>query len=598
MSSDERISKQYLRQLAQASCLLIVILMSGPRCEAQWRELPLRQKLGDFVGIYFLDKFGLPDVGFIGTTTYDTAGFLGGIFKTTDAGNSWRRLDVRSDVFDFDFKDASVGWAGTNADVFKTTDGGETWRQTNSHTTALSIEYCPESHGLFINGAFSQNTALVSWDEGETWVRDGPYKGASTGPGLSFWQDGVGVFCRYTMPWQRTTDGGHTWADLAIDSTPVFEPLAVRGTSIGYGLTLMGNVLKTEDQWTTWSVAHVFPYLNGLNPPGGRFASHLEHNYTSGCMIGTYDSVYALLPEGPYLSTDSGVTWKYLCGVASTRYSGWYSQMQGNRHFYKTASKLYISTLDTDDVARLWVLDFDSLHTTGFASARFRDGGVRASTSPGDDVEVYYSNTTTDSNVASDSAHFIVRYDSESLRLKNVSGENGWQIVSKTNPSAGSLDVWLQSNGTLTTLPILSTTFSTILSDTTAKVYLEEPVIYSHRKNCDCEVTNNPSSDSVTIDFTGCGGPTLWHFMQTGQIFDLLSVSPNPAANALNVEVAERGDGAVKAEVMDLLGATRVTRDIPAGSTRFDISSLPSGTYFLRLSESGEVRTRRFVVSR
>jgi hypothetical protein len=105
--------------------------------------------------------------------------------------------------------------------------------------------------------------------------------------------------------------------------------------------------------------------------------------------------------------------------------------------------------------------------------------------------------------------------------------------------------------------------------------------------------------DTVMVYVTSeCGDSTVRHFMRSAQIFDLLSLSPNPASNELTVEIVQHTEGTVHAEIMDVLGASIVSREILSGTTRLDIRALVSGTYFLRLSQSGEVRTQRFVVER
>lgn len=564
---------------AWSRLLLLCFCICGTRANAQWRCI-FAHRLGDIEGVYFLDNVGHPEVGFIGTNEESWPGFSTGIFKTTDYGASWQRLGPADQVLTFCFMDADTGWAGALGGIYKSTDQGNTWVY-KTKGTGHNLSFDNIGGGLFFGGDDPGFFAHLSWNRGETWTADGPFLGDCNSAGASFWDGGLGVMIMdgRCVPWAKTTDGGHTWSDLLIDST-TSQPLCVFGTRTAFCLTMHGSVLRTDDAWDTWRILKRFTVA----------PTHL----TTGVVMGKIDSLFVLLDEGAYMSLDTGISWTYLCGVPSGLLFNPFSETWA-RHFYKVGNRLYIPTLDTDTISRLWLLDLDSLHASGFVRIEATDNSKTISISPGKRVSLYCSNSTVDTSAIADSAHFVIRYDENSLSLESWTGMNGWYVIN-TIQQPGSIEVWLHGTRTLNTLPILSTRFSTVLADTVTNVYLDQPVIYSHRRNCDCAVTSNLGGDSVKIDFLGCGGPTLWHFMQTGTIFELLSVSPNPAASELEVTIDKRDETPVSVEVTDLLGKEQLRTSITGLNRTLDISRLPSGAYFLRLSSSGEVRTRRFVI--
>jgi len=72
------------------------------------------------------------------------AGTTNGLFKTTDAAASWRRIekglaDTYISAILIDPSNPNILYAGTRKGVHKTTDGGETWVQTIEGLTTLNI---------------------------------------------------------------------------------------------------------------------------------------------------------------------------------------------------------------------------------------------------------------------------------------------------------------------------------------------------------------------------------------------------------------------------------------------------------------------------
>jgi hypothetical protein len=140
--------------------------------------------------------------------------------------------------------------------------------------------------------------------------------------------------------------------------------------------------------------------------------------------------------------------------------------------------------------------------------------------------------------------------------------------------------------------------FATILAKPQASITVQPLWYRVDSLDIPCWSPEPQAPDTLTAYFDGCGNDLLWHFIQTGSIFELLSVDPNPASQSVTLVLDKRDAGEVAISVSDLLGNERLATATSQARETLDVSKLPSGTYFLRASEAGTVRTRRFVINR
>lgn len=243
---------------------------------------------------------GNPMVSYVGSAS-------GGIFKTEDAGTSWRPIFDGQDV-------ASIGalaiapsnhkhvWAGTGETflirpahamgngVYKSTDAGKTWTNMGLHATARIsrvIVHPTDSNIVYV-------AAL----------------GHAHGP-----QQERGVY--------KTTDGGKTWerilfvdentgcSDLSIDPQhPDILFAAMWQVEVKtWGLNSGGagsGIYRTKDGGKTWE-----PLRNGL--PGG--VNHPVGKTSVDVAYSNPNIVYALIEDkapGIYRSEDGGDSWKLM----------------------------------------------------------------------------------------------------------------------------------------------------------------------------------------------------------------------------------------------------------------------------------------------
>ena len=201
-------------------------------------------------------------------------GSAGTIIRTTDGGRAWTLLDpaIANDIVDIFMLNRMEGWALAYKTgdtslwtlVLATTDGGESWTSSTFPRPDVilnSIHWFDNQH---------------AWATGE----------------------------RATLV--RTIDGGRTWTDAVLDSSP--PPLGdlrqIRfmspfyGYAVGGRFDLTGVVWRTSDGGETWTAHVVAPepvndvhFIDSLNVIG---------------VTGDYD-----YGSGMVRTTDGGITWQY-----------------------------------------------------------------------------------------------------------------------------------------------------------------------------------------------------------------------------------------------------------------------------------------------
>ncbi len=570
--------------------------------QAQWKLL--KASPGNFEVIYFLDLPGPSRIGFLGG--FDS------LFKTTDGGSTWKPIifdDPNAGYGgvtrynDITFKDSITGWVATDFGGFKTTDGGETWflvtiNDSGSGGTVWGIYYDKVSDGLFLS-TFAGAAPVwhgfneLSWDEGVTWKpfasvgneNSGGFAFADGNNGLLSWGD------YWPAPWWRTTDGGHSWNALSFD-TACWQPLAIARTKTYFAVSSPGNVFRTDNAGDTWSLIYSFP-------PQIRMPDGPDSGQTGSCIRGNLDSLYVMACSGCYLSTDQGLSWKYLCGVPDLRIP--------TQRFYLRDKLLYVIGFDSTRYAQLWMLNIDSLNTvTSSSSVQLGNGLKQETIYSGDTVRVYYlSDSGLGSEIGSDSISISISFDTNSLSLVRFVPDSGWSIKdsSYSNGTYHLLLVDSDSLGLDSSAVILRADFASYLSSTPqSKVYLDSVHFYGHRLNCDCAVASVTGADSVEIDFEGCADSLLLAAMSGKPLFTIESIQPNPAQDEITVHLS--GNVQPVIEMYDALGRSVLncnptTPQPPpsiGGGVILDVSNVPSGIYFVRVSAGGYVQSRSVVV--
>jgi hypothetical protein len=142
--------------------------------------------------------------------------------------------------------------------------------------------------------------------------------------------------------------------------------------------------------------------------------------------------------------------------------------------------------------------------------------------------------------------------------------------------------------GTLRCIIYLSDSLQTSVSLASASITSDDP-------RC---LALSTSTDAVTISITGCGDSTLARFMQTGSPFTIESIVPNPAQNKITVDLSRKSEAPIVYDLFDELGRSWFHGLISSLQTSFSVTSLASGSYYIRVSTDGYVQTQKIQIER
>jgi photosystem II stability/assembly factor-like uncharacterized protein len=198
---------------------------------------------------YAEGQIDLPDdlyaVTAIGADRLWAAGYFGAIYRTSDGGKNWQKLNGLTDqsIYDISFADEKNGWAvGRRGFVIHTTDGGDTWE-------VQSIPRKPAQH-LFAVQAVDANTAWAVGDWGGRYY---------TGDAGKTWEDRSFILTADSPAWKYLSEdelatvaaGGKIYDDIFLND--VFFADKQHGWMAGE----YGYIFRTDDGGQTWERGHI-----------------------------------------------------------------------------------------------------------------------------------------------------------------------------------------------------------------------------------------------------------------------------------------------------------------------------------------------------
>jgi photosystem II stability/assembly factor-like uncharacterized protein len=595
-------------RLRQFLIVPLFILSLPLASHAQWRMLhdfsnPLDDPAGltSISALYFLDLPGAPRIGFLGITTDDvnftTASEGGQVWKTIDGGITWTQVGPINDPFffckevnDFVFKDSLTGWmvaAANNADggCYKTTDGGLTWvRLPGVSGECLSIYYHRVSNRLVLTRS-ADRFGLTSTDEGTNW------QSLNTNfSSCSFSDDLIGILSGigapntiYDGPNSLTTDGGVTWSHVSANLR-CSRPLAIQGTKTFFILVDSNRVYRSDDGGSNWMEVFRFPFSNP------RF--NIEK------LFGDLQHMYAQTIYGVFSSSDEGKSWQSFCGPAN--FLGDIGLQKG---FYQKGVYIYAAQLSSPSYgAKLWI------NTTGLAT------GPRlnlASESSNQSISEPPGGTATflirtpkalPNGFVADSVSVTLNFDSDVASHVTDAAAPGWTIRT-VRSEQGSVRIKLVKLAGTTLEPdsVIGTIHfrANLAARTSTSIALGEVDWDSDSSYYDCIASLLGSTDSVQLNVTlSCGDSLMLAALRHEPLFEIASLRPNPASRELRIELTHKLDAPVHIGLFDALGAIKKSFESNRTESTLDVSDLPNGVYYLRVSQSGFVQSRKVVISR
>jgi photosystem II stability/assembly factor-like uncharacterized protein len=265
--------------------------------------------------IYFVNE----NIGFV-------VGYNGNIFKTTDAGTTWRKQNSGTilHLHSVYFIDENVGFVSGNAMsecldadcgkgsvLLKTINGGDTWTKTffPDYIRILSLKFFNPLNGIAIihkpdlPNSRDEYVATTS-DGGSNWnlldLQIKPYSGSL------YFVDNIAFVSGENNQIFKSTDRGQTWQTI---STPIESNYDIRNVyfyneNIGY-IDGISHIYKTIDGGLNWEETN-FPFTYF-----GTFHFSSENEGFNIQVITVYDGGDFPTFKGSisYETLDGGITW-------------------------------------------------------------------------------------------------------------------------------------------------------------------------------------------------------------------------------------------------------------------------------------------------
>ena len=395
----------------------------------------------DNIGVFVLKTSPAGDV---------YAGTLRSIYKSTDQGVTWNKVDVsfpqNGYAEDIAVDDSGNIYVTNNYNgIYKSTDGGNSWAQTNNGFP---------SSKYFRKVVFTTNDILLasdlyrgiykSTDFGANWVQ------SNSGYDTTFYVTSFNsntsgeIFISTAGAGPlKSTDNGNSWVSIQGDlSLPYTSDIDFTSNGDLY-VTIVQQLYKSTNGGTNW--INITTTFNGF----GFQSSYIDNN----------DNVWATTQNsGVIKSTDSGITWNnYTSGLTSTDVSSVVSDASGNLYASITGKGLYSSTDNGNTWNKITIVNYEEDTYIRTVEAIPSGGlivynvynGVKTST----DFSTWNSFSTGLTNQAiqklavSDDYYYAAGWDGKIFRSPRSAAN--WIEITDTSVSGYVYDLFVSSTGDL-----------------------------------------------------------------------------------------------------------------------------------------------------
>jgi photosystem II stability/assembly factor-like uncharacterized protein len=268
------------------------------------------------------------------------SGSGGTVLRTSDGGETWKRLSVTSEALDFRDIDAidertayvlSIG-NGAASRIYKTIDAGASWtlqfKNDDEKAFLDAMSFSDRDHGLLIGDSINGQLYILRTENGgKSWLRlpasglppalenEGAFAASGTniamvGTNYAWIGTGAAAMARVL----RTTDGGRSWqvATTPLQSGPSAGIFSIAFRDRKHGVAVGGDYKKE-----TSAEANL-----AFTKDGGA-SWQLGKGLTGFRSVVTYvgDKLVAIGPSGADYSSDDGKTWTAIPGAGFDTFS-------------------------------------------------------------------------------------------------------------------------------------------------------------------------------------------------------------------------------------------------------------------------------------
>jgi photosystem II stability/assembly factor-like uncharacterized protein len=297
----------------------------------------------DNIGVFVLKISSAGDV---------YAGTLRSIYKSTDQGVAWNKVDASlpqngyAEDITFDNSD-NIYVTNTYEGIYKSTDGGNSWTLFSnglpSSKYVRRIEFTSNNILLLSDlyrGIYKSTDFGANWGQSNTGLDSTYYVSSfnSNSAGDIFIStSGNGPF--------KSTDNGNSWVSIQGDlSLPYTSDIDFTSNGDLY-LTIVQQLYKSTNGGVNW--ANITTMFNGF----GFQTAYVDNN----------DNVWATtINSGIIKSSDAGANWiNYTVGLTSTNVSSLVSDNSGNLYASIPGKGLYSSTDNGDSWNKITIVNYE-----------------------------------------------------------------------------------------------------------------------------------------------------------------------------------------------------------------------------------------------
>ena len=184
------------------------------------------------------------------------------LYRSTDAGRQWRPMPtpVITKFASLSFPTSRTGFFAYEGGLFRTTNGGNSWQRV-SRRNLRNARFATPRIGLASSFVADRNELVYTTDGGAQWRRSTLPRGTTISAiavldQRHWWLDGSSSAPSRGLLF-RTSDGGRHWDAIRFPSVPSFQVLTFATPMDGFAGDGTNGFYRTRDGGTTWT--YVYP---------------------------------------------------------------------------------------------------------------------------------------------------------------------------------------------------------------------------------------------------------------------------------------------------------------------------------------------------